>query len=107
MVLIVLEFLAFFLYIIREISLFLSHGNIYYFYLKFIYFLFVNKKVVGIKRNGNTSFMFEEISSSSSTRIGEEELREGSQQDIYPLTPPSTSSTRRRKGIPHRAPFGS
>nr|GEY82716.1 putative PLATZ transcription factor family protein [Tanacetum cinerariifolium] len=75
-------------------------------------------KVVGIKRNGNTSFMLDGISStttrmisSSSTRRGEEELREGSQQDIYPPTPPpppnSTSSTRRRKGIPHRAPFGS
>jgi len=38
----------------------------------------------------------------------EEDLREGSQQDIYPPTPPPPpSSARRRKGIPHRAPFGS
>lgn len=38
----------------------------------------------------------------------EEELREGSQQDIYPSTPPPPpSNARRRKGIPHRAPFGS
>lgn len=38
----------------------------------------------------------------------EEELREGSQQDIYPPTPPPPpSNARRRKGIPHRAPFGS
>ena len=38
----------------------------------------------------------------------EEELRDGSQQDIYPPTPPPPpSSARRRKGVPHRAPFGS
>lgn len=39
---------------------------------------------------------------------GEEELREGAQQDMYPSTPPPPpSNARRRKGIPHRAPFGS
>lgn len=38
----------------------------------------------------------------------EEELREGSQQDMYPATPsPPASNARRRKGIPHRAPFAS
>lgn len=38
----------------------------------------------------------------------EDELREGSQQDISPPTPPPPpNATRRRKGIPHRAPFGS
>lgn len=87
-------------------------------------------KLVGIKKNGDASFMLdaknegqmeregEGISSRrrimSSRGIGgnieEEEMREASQQDIYPPTPPpppSTSSARRRKGIPHRAPFGS
>uniref|UniRef100_A0A7N0R9G8 PLATZ transcription factor family protein n=1 Tax=Kalanchoe fedtschenkoi TaxID=63787 RepID=A0A7N0R9G8_KALFE len=28
-------------------------------------------------------------------------------QDVYPSTPPHPSSSKRRKGIPHRAPFGS
>ncbi|KAL5545999.1 hypothetical protein UlMin_005686 [Ulmus minor] len=73
-------------------------------------------KLVGIKRNGNASFTLEgnneEAMGRSSSRIGtfreEEELREGLQQDIYPATPsPPPSSGRRRKGIPHRAPFGS
>ncbi|KAA8516617.1 hypothetical protein F0562_016877 [Nyssa sinensis] len=82
-------------------------------------------KLVGIKRNGDASFTLEAknevemgrdiegisrrgISSSSSSRELEEELREGSKQDIYPPTPPPPpSNTRRRKGIPHRAPFGS
>ncbi|PSR98474.1 Protein of unknown function DUF597 protein [Actinidia chinensis var. chinensis] len=86
-------------------------------------------KLVGIKRSGNASFTLEAkneeeemerrgvvstsrgrgIISSSSSRE-EEELREGSQQDIYPSTalpPQPPSSARRRKGIPHRAPFGS
>ncbi|XP_061337708.1 protein RGF1 INDUCIBLE TRANSCRIPTION FACTOR 1-like [Gastrolobium bilobum] len=44
----------------------------------------------------------------SSRQEEEEELREGSQQDMYPATlPPPPSNARRRKGIPHRAPFGS
>ncbi|XP_047332184.1 protein RGF1 INDUCIBLE TRANSCRIPTION FACTOR 1-like [Impatiens glandulifera] len=89
-------------------------------------------KVVGIKRNGDTSFTIEGknevirrrggqegeistrvISSSSSSRDDQEldidQLREGLQQDIYPPHTPSPplSITRRRKGIPHRAPFGS
>ncbi|KAM7468247.1 hypothetical protein LguiB_015809 [Lonicera macranthoides] len=72
-------------------------------------------KLVGIKRNGNASFTLEakegvgmersEGRMRSSTRDRGEELLEGSQQNIYPPIPPS--STRRRKGIPHRAPFGS
>ncbi|PNX80086.1 hypothetical protein L195_g036081 [Trifolium pratense] len=46
----------------------------------------------------------EGVSSSKS----EEELREGSTQDMYPVTPPPPPlNSRRRKGIPHRAPFGS
>ncbi|PRQ43702.1 putative transcription repressor PLATZ family [Rosa chinensis] len=81
-------------------------------------------KLVGIKRNGDANFTLEArneegngngtregmITSSTTRRVtmGEEELREGSQQDMYPDTPPPppSSTTRRRKGIPHRAPFG-
>ncbi|KAM7265246.1 hypothetical protein ACFE04_002929 [Oxalis oulophora] len=70
-------------------------------------------KLVEIKRNGNGSFSLEAKNEStlregiSSTRVEEDnELREGSKQDIYHSTPPP-SSARRRKGIPHRAPFGS
>ncbi|KAJ8767811.1 hypothetical protein K2173_020751 [Erythroxylum novogranatense] len=39
----------------------------------------------------------------------EEELREGrsQQKDMTPTLPPPHSNSRRRKGIPHRAPFGS
>ncbi|GAV62925.1 PLATZ domain-containing protein [Cephalotus follicularis] len=74
-------------------------------------------KLLGIKRNKDASFSLEAkkevvierregISRMESSRE-EDELREGSQQDIYPATPsPPPSATRRRKGIPHRAPFG-
>ncbi|XP_057779287.1 protein RGF1 INDUCIBLE TRANSCRIPTION FACTOR 1-like isoform X2 [Salvia miltiorrhiza] len=76
-------------------------------------------KVVGIKGNGDASFIEAASSSrrgggnymmsSSSSRDQEEELRDGSQQDIYPPTPPPppSSSRSRRKGIPQRAPFRS
>ncbi|GMN39292.1 hypothetical protein TIFTF001_008529 [Ficus carica] len=78
-------------------------------------------KLVGVKSNGDASFALEAkneeelegmrregISSRRGTLRGEEELREGSQQDMYPATPsPPPSSARRRKGIPRRAPFGS
>ncbi|KAM6593051.1 hypothetical protein CsatA_000754 [Cannabis sativa] len=76
-------------------------------------------KLVGIKRNGDANFTLEGkneeemgrregISSRRGLLREEEELREGSHQDIYPPTPsPPPSSARRRKGIPHRAPFGS
>ncbi|KAJ4970292.1 hypothetical protein NE237_003391 [Protea cynaroides] len=73
-------------------------------------------KVVGIKRNGDASFTLDgkneetmEGGEGILTRVGreKEELREGRQQDIYPWTPPPASNRRRRKGIPHRAPFGS
>lgn len=38
----------------------------------------------------------------------EKELREGSQQEIYATTPPPhLHNSRRRKGIPQRAPFAS
>ncbi|KAL1331957.1 protein RGF1 INDUCIBLE TRANSCRIPTION FACTOR 1-like [Arachis hypogaea] len=78
-------------------------------------------KLVGIKRNGDASFVLDDkinealamegISSRRSSMSSrnhhqeEEELGEGSPQNIY--TPPPPSNTRRRKGIPHRAPFGS
>lgn len=71
---------------------------------------------MGIKRNGDANFTLEArneegngngrregmLTSSTTRRVtmGEEELREGSQQDM------PSSTTRRRKGIPHRAPFG-
>jgi len=42
---------------------------------------------------------------SVSSNQQEEGLREGSTQDMYQATPPSNA--RRRKGIPHRAPFTS
>ncbi|XP_054803188.1 protein RGF1 INDUCIBLE TRANSCRIPTION FACTOR 1-like isoform X2 [Prosopis cineraria] len=67
-------------------------------------------KLVGIKRNGNASFGLDEaLSKGSVSSRREEELREGSQQDMYPATPPPppASSARRRKGVPHRAPFAS
>ncbi|KAI3447529.1 hypothetical protein Pfo_004194 [Paulownia fortunei] len=77
-------------------------------------------KLVGIKRNGNASFSLDakneaiiQRGEGISRRVNmspsreEEELREGSQQDIYPTTPPPPPSARRRKGIPQRAPFGS
>ncbi|XP_073298701.1 protein RGF1 INDUCIBLE TRANSCRIPTION FACTOR 1-like isoform X1 [Primulina huaijiensis] len=55
-------------------------------------------KLVGIRRNEEVKERRSIFSSKE-----EEELREASQQDIYPCTPPSRS--RRRKGIPQRAPF--
>ncbi|KAF8395316.1 hypothetical protein HHK36_019259 [Tetracentron sinense] len=73
--------------------------------------------LVGIKRNGDANFMIDsknevmERGEGISRRVSsgeEEELREGIQQDIYPPTnTPPPSNSRRRKGIPHRAPFGS
>ncbi|KAJ6871142.1 hypothetical protein NC652_036723 [Populus alba x Populus x berolinensis] len=71
------------------------------------------QKIVGVKRNGDASFIIKAKNEALMERRegisrGEEELREGSQQDIYPPTPPPPSSSgRRRKGIPHKAPFGS
>lgn len=71
-------------------------------------------KLVGTKRNGNSSFALdakneevmqrgEGMALQTSTR--EEELREGSRNDVS--TPTPSSNARRRKGIPHRAPFRS
>ncbi|XP_019459692.1 PREDICTED: uncharacterized protein LOC109359472 isoform X1 [Lupinus angustifolius] len=69
-------------------------------------------KLVRIKRNGDASFALDDrnnaIAMEGGSRQQEEKLREGSQQDMYPGTHlPPTSNARRRKGIPHRAPFGS
>ncbi|KAL5763911.1 hypothetical protein ACOSP7_016265 [Xanthoceras sorbifolium] len=77
-------------------------------------------KLVGIRRNGSATFMLnnknneEEISGTREGIMGrrlgskeeeEEQLREGRQQEMYRNTPPTHSNSRRRKGIPHRAPF--
>lgn len=84
-------------------------------------------KLVGIKRRnaGDASFALdskndelalqrgEGISNSRSRRLGgggEEQEGELRQNDICPPTPPhppASSTARRRKGIPHRAPFAS
>ncbi|KAB2608552.1 hypothetical protein D8674_011720 [Pyrus ussuriensis x Pyrus communis] len=63
-------------------------------------------KLAGIHRNGDANFTLEAKDEEAMGR--REELRGGSQHDICPPTPPPPPSTaRRRKGIPHRAPFGS
>lgn len=59
-------------------------------------------KLVRIKRNGSASFMLEGMSSTTRTRKIEMMMGEEDQQHIYSHT--HHSSTRRRKGIPHRAP---
>ncbi|XP_016435609.2 protein RGF1 INDUCIBLE TRANSCRIPTION FACTOR 1 [Nicotiana tabacum] len=84
-------------------------------------------KLVGIKRNGDASFILDSknevalqrgegissreetvIPSSKKEELFGDQFREGSQHDIYPTTPPPPpSNSRRRKGIPHRAPLGS
>lgn len=75
-------------------------------------------KLVRIKNNGDATFnLSTKDEEAGEIREGmgrglpskeEEELREGSQQDMYKSTPiPPHSTSRRRKGIPHRAPFGS
>ncbi|KAJ1397774.1 hypothetical protein SESBI_31566 [Sesbania bispinosa] len=81
-------------------------------------------KLVGIKKNGNASFVLsakkdEEIGEGMARRLlskeEDEELREGIHKQVYKSTPspcpprPSPqacSNSRRRKGIPHRAPLG-
>ncbi|KAI9194479.1 hypothetical protein LWI28_006393 [Acer negundo] len=69
-------------------------------------------KLVSIKRNvGGTSFMINSKNNNEEEISGgreEEQLREGRQQEIMysSNTPPTHSNSRRRKGIPHRAPFG-
>ncbi|XP_077220701.1 protein RGF1 INDUCIBLE TRANSCRIPTION FACTOR 1-like [Tasmannia lanceolata] len=72
-------------------------------------------KLLGIKRNGDACFVLEskvdgmqglerrEEGISESVSRDEEELREVIQHDIYHPPP----NQRRRKGIPHRAPFAS
>ncbi|KAE9616720.1 putative transcription repressor PLATZ family [Lupinus albus] len=78
-------------------------------------------KVIGIKKNGNASFV---LSAKKDEEIGrmekgmgrklaskdeDEELREGMYKQVYQSTHSSSqpcSNSRRRKGIPHRAPLG-
>lgn len=72
-------------------------------------------KLVGIKRNGDASFILDAKNEVLTLQRGEgissrggNQLREGLEHDIYPPTPPPPpSNARRRKGIPHRAPLGS
>ncbi|RDY12933.1 hypothetical protein CR513_02214 [Mucuna pruriens] len=77
-------------------------------------------KLVGIKKNGNASFVLsakkdEEIGRMHEGRLAsKEELREGIHTQVYQSTSsthlrPSLqacSNSRRRKGVPHRAPLG-
>ncbi|PON55341.1 PLATZ transcription factor family protein [Parasponia andersonii] len=82
-------------------------------------------KLVGIKKNGNANFMLSKknegvvgsregmASRMPSKEEDDEELREGiiiqrdnSTYQSTPRTPHSNSSSRRRKGTPHRAPLG-
>ncbi|CAN0879852.1 Protein RGF1 INDUCIBLE TRANSCRIPTION FACTOR 1 [Linum grandiflorum] len=67
-------------------------------------------KLVGVKKNGNATFSMEAQTSTSreenqGMRQQQEEGEEEGEGMVYqPATPP-TSNARRRKGIPHRAPF--
>ncbi|MED6140967.1 hypothetical protein PIB30_098783 [Stylosanthes scabra] len=64
-------------------------------------------KLERIKKNGDASFALDG-NNEASIMANRSELREGSTQDMYPATPPPPpSNARRRKGIPHRAPFAS
>lgn len=76
-------------------------------------------KLLGIKKNGDSSFIIsmkndeitegkERIPRRLLAKEEVHELREGIQQEIYQSTPPagSHSNSRRRKGIPQRAPLG-
>ncbi|KAK8628961.1 hypothetical protein V6N13_077822 [Hibiscus sabdariffa] len=56
-------------------------------------------KLVGIRQKGDTSFVL-------SNRNNEEESREGRVEEMYNNRCKAHSNSRRRKGIPHRAPFG-
>ncbi|CAN0879850.1 hypothetical protein LINGRAHAP2_LOCUS13335 [Linum grandiflorum] len=76
------------------------------------------KVLVGVKKNGNATFSMEggddhrhqaQTSTSREENQGmrqqqEEGEEEGEGMVYQPATPP-TSNARRRKGIPHRAPF--
>ncbi|XP_029127241.1 uncharacterized protein LOC109799168 isoform X3 [Cajanus cajan] len=75
-------------------------------------------KLVGIKKNGNARFV---LSAKKDEEIGrmhegiarlasKEELREGIHKQVYQSTPSHVSlqvcsNSRRRKGVPHRAPY--
>ncbi|TKY67137.1 hypothetical protein E2542_SST10029 [Spatholobus suberectus] len=76
-------------------------------------------KLVGIEKNGNASFVLsakkdEEIGRMPRRLPSKEELREGIHTQVYQSTPSShlrpslqaCSNSRRRKGVPHRAPLG-
>ncbi|KAI3997176.1 hypothetical protein MKX01_009020 [Papaver californicum] len=70
-------------------------------------------KVVGIRKNRNASFMLDERKDEVK---GEESTKQQQQkQNVYQFKSPTSTTnvsntnttSRRRKGIPHRAPFGS
>ncbi|KAK7257664.1 hypothetical protein RIF29_31804 [Crotalaria pallida] len=82
-------------------------------------------KLTGIKRNGNASFVLSAKKDEEIVRMQkgkprrlpskeeeeEDELREGIYKQVYQSTlssppPLACSNSRRRKGIPHRAPLG-
>ncbi|KAI5322502.1 hypothetical protein L3X38_031574 [Prunus dulcis] len=78
-------------------------------------------KLVGLKKNGEASFILspkkeeeegrrEGIEIRLPSKELEDQLPQGMQQDLYQNTPTpphhSNSNSRRRKGIPHRAPLG-
>ncbi|XP_021812151.1 uncharacterized protein LOC110755276 isoform X3 [Prunus avium] len=78
-------------------------------------------KLVGLKKNGEASFILsakkeeeegrrEGIEIRLPSKELEDQLPQGMQQEMYQNTPTpphhSNSNSRRRKGIPHRAPLG-
>ncbi|OVA19472.1 Protein of unknown function DUF597 [Macleaya cordata] len=76
-------------------------------------------KLVGIKKNKDASFILDVRKNNVEVMRGDHDegrsreegqlMREGTQHHMYPLItspPPSSINPRRRKGIPHRAPFG-
>lgn len=67
-------------------------------------------KLVGIRKKGDATFVLSNMARRlvSNQKIEEEEeLREGNPQEMYRSSSGPHSNSRRRKGIPQRAPFGS
>ncbi|XWS71547.1 hypothetical protein CRYUN_Cryun03dG0147000 [Craigia yunnanensis] len=92
------------------------------FWIPFVSVLWDARLLVGIRKKGDTSFVLSNKNNEEEVMIQrregiaprrllskeeEEELREGNPQEMYRSCKPNTSNSRRRKGIPHRAPFGS
>ncbi|XP_026418733.1 uncharacterized protein LOC113314181 isoform X1 [Papaver somniferum] len=72
-------------------------------------------KVVGMRKNRNASFVVDERKREvKEGEFHEESTKQQQKQNVYPFKSPiaatninTTPTSRRRKGIPHRAPFGS